>query len=907
MAFPESPLGLRAELHIGGSWVNVTRHVYTRDPIRTSVGMSAQGTGVDPSTLGLTLNNRDGRYSPRNPLSPHFGLLGRNTPIRITVPGGETYLAVDGQAGSRASTSSAGLPTGDIDLRIDLTPEMWAGPYTADGCELIGRYATSGNQRSWRLLLRTTGALEFVWSPDGTALLAATSLPTQYAPGQRGAVRVTLDADNGAGGRTVSFYTAPTLAGPWTMLGAPAVQGGTTSLYPSSAPLEIGDIAGLGFGRLSGAVHGAEVRVDPGGAPVVDVDFSAAPVGAGSLVDSTGRTWSVAGGARFDDRAPLFVGEVSAWPSRWATSGQDVWVPIEASGVLRRMQQGRKALASTLRRRIPTGAPVAYWPLEEGREATQAYSPLPAVAPMRTTLFSYGSDATLPGSDPLPTMAAGSAWAATVPGAATATAWQIEFVYHLGTAPTLTMPLVDVVTGSTVWPSLSVRLGASGLIQLVGTGSAGEATTLLINGGGGSTWGQWNRFRLTARQDGTLVRLEMWIIPIGGAGQMWATSYTGQVGAVRRLSGSYGSQYDGMALGHLGVFPAATQVYDFADHGYTGETAAARVLRISAEEGMPLAVYGEPADSMAMGPQPPQTLVDLLHECAEADGGILMERPESLGLAYRPRTSLYNQTPTLALDYAAGQVAPPLEPVEDDQSVRNDVTVTRRSGGVGRAIVETGPLSVLPPEQGGVGIYDEAIELNLAVDEQAQPIAEWLAHLGTVDEPRWPSIRVQLHRHPELIPAVLRLRVGDLIRLTGLPQWAGASATDLHVMQIEHEPRPRAWVVTLVGAPASPYRVAVADDAVLGRADTDGSKLAGDVDAPATTLSVTVTAGPRWVTAADQFPFDVMVGGEQMTVHGISGTTNPQIMTVSRSVNGVTKPHPAGTPMSLARPMRAAL
>ncbi|WP_326678506.1 hypothetical protein [Streptomyces sp. NBC_01237] len=872
--------------------------------------MSAQGTGVDPSTLGLTLNNRDGRYSPRNPLSPHFGLLGRNTPIRITVPGGETYLAVDGQAGSRASTPSAGLPTGDIDLRIDLTPEMWAGPYTADGCELIGRYATSGNQRSWRLLLRASGALEFVWSPDGTALLAATSLPTQYAPGQRGAVRVTLDADNGAGGRTVSFYTAPTLAGPWTMLGSPAVQSGTTSLYPSSAPLEIADIAGLGFGRLSGAVHGAEVRGSVGGAPVVRVNFGAASVGAGSLVDSTGRTWSVVGGARIDDRAALFVGEVSAWPSRWAPSGADVWVPIEASGVLRRMQQGRKALASTLRRRIPTGAPVAYWPLEEGREATQAYSPLPGVAPMRTTLFSYGSDATLPGSDPLPTMAAGTTWVATVPGTAVATAWQVEFVYHLSAAPTLTMPLVDVVTGSTVWPSLSVRLGASGLTQLVGTGSDGEATTLLINGGGGATSGQWNRLRLTARQDGALVRLEMWIIPIGGAGQMWSTSYTGQMGAVRRLSGSYGSQYDGMALGHLAVFPSATPVFDFADHGYTGETAAARALRVSAEEGQPLAVYGDPADSMAMGPQPSQTLVDLLHECAEADGGILMERPGSLGLAYRPRTSLYNQGPTLTLDYAAGQIAPPLEPVEDDQSVRNDITVTRTGGGSGRAVVEAGPLSVLPPEQGGVGIYDEAIELNLATDGQAQPIAAWLAHCGTVDEPRWPSIRVQLHRHPELIPAVLRLRVGDLIRLNGLPPWAGAASTDLHVMQIQHEPRPRAWVVTLVGAPASPYHVGVVGDGTRGRVDTSGSQLAADATAAAAALSVTVTAGRPWITSSvfpADFPFNVKLGGEVVTVTAISGTGAAQTFSVIRAVNGIVKPHSAGADVRLADPTIVAL
>ncbi|MEU0296974.1 hypothetical protein ABZ136_33525, partial [Streptomyces microflavus] len=285
-----------------------------------------------------------------------------------------------------------------------------------------------------------------------------------------------------------------------------------------------------------------------------------------------------------------------------------------------------------------------------------------------------------------------------------------------------------------------------------------------------------------------------------------------------------------------------------------------------------------------------------------------MEMPGALGLVYRTRTSLYSQSPALVLPY--GSIAPSLEPVEDDQSVRNDVTASRRGGGSGRAVVETGPLSVLPSEQGGVGIYDESVELNLADDAQAQPMAEWLAHLGTVDEPRYPSVKINLHKHPELIPAVLKLRIGDLVRLTGLPLWVGQPTTDLHLMQIQHEPRPRAWTVTLVGTPASPYRVGVVEDPVLGRADTDGSELAAGVTAMATTLSVAVTAGPLWITTAShpaQFPVSITCGGEEMTVTAISGGSSPQTFTVTRSANGISKPHEAAAPLSLTHPMRAAL
>lgn len=57
------------------------------------------------------------------------------------------------------------------------------------------------------------------------------------------------------------------------------------------------------------------------------------------------------------------VWEVSAWPTRWDTSGADVWVPIDASGLLRRAEQGARPLDSALVRYIVEQGPLAYWPL----------------------------------------------------------------------------------------------------------------------------------------------------------------------------------------------------------------------------------------------------------------------------------------------------------------------------------------------------------------------------------------------------------------------------------------------------------------------------------------------------------------------------------------------------------------
>ncbi|MFF3092262.1 hypothetical protein [Streptomyces cyaneofuscatus] len=907
MAFPEDPLGLRAELRIGGTWVDVTGRAYTRDPIRTVVGMSAQGTGVDPASLSLTLSNKDGVFSPRNALSPYYGRLGRNTAARISVPGGETHLALRNR-GARATTPSMDLPSGttDLDVRIELSPDTWSPPVEA---ELMSRWSTAPG-RGWVLALSPGaigGRLQWSWSPDGVATINVLSTSLGLGPGERAAVRVTLDVDNGASGRTVTFYKGPSLAGPWTEVGSPAVQAGTTTTFASPSLLGIGDLPAIAWAGVLDRVHGAEIRAGIGGTVAVRVDWATAIPGAATHTDTTGRAWTLEGDAEITSRVPIFVGEVASWPSRWAPSGQDAWVPIEGAGILRRMQQGRKALSSTLRRRIPTGTPVAYWPMEEGDTATQAYSPVPGCRPLTAPGFDWASADTLPGSSPLPTITAGSTLRASIPAYPTSTSWQLEFVYFRATEPTLLMPIMELATGLSSWPRLSLRLGPSGAVQVLGISADGESTSILVNGGAGSVAGQWNRLRFTVEQDGALVRLAFRLIPIGGQGELWTGSYTGTVGPLRSISGGlYTSVLEGTALGHVAVFNrTGVQVMDFADHGYNGETAGARALRIASEEGVQLAVLGDPAESALMGPQRPQALVELLHECAEADGGILMEMPGALGLVYRTRTSLYNQDPVLVLPYRS--IAPSLDPVEDDQAVRNDVTASRRGGGSGRAVVETGPLSVLPSEQGGVGIYDESVELNLADDSQAQPMAAWLAHLGTVDEARYPSIRVDLHRHPELIPAVLRLRIGDLVRLTGLPLWVGELTTDLHVMQIQHEPRPRAWTVTLVGTPASPYRVgAVGDD----RADTDGSALAADASASATTLTVAVTAGPPWITSSAwpaEFPFGIRLGGEVVTVTAISGASSPQTFTATRAVNGIAKPHAAGTDVRLAQPAIVAL
>ena len=69
-----------------------------------------------------------------------------------------------------------------------------------------------------------------------------------------------------------------------------------------------------------------------------------------------------------------------------------------------------------------------------------------------------------------------------------------------------------------------------------------------------------------------------------------------------------------------------------------------------------------------------------------------------------------------------------------------------------------------------------------------------------------------------------------------------------------------------------------------------------------------MNAGELWTTDAAQFPLDVEIGGEVVTVSAIAGAASPQTFTLSaRSVNGITKSHLAGAPVSVAHPLRVTI
>jgi hypothetical protein len=368
----------------------------------------------------------------------------------------------------------------------------------------------------------------------------------------------------------------------------------------------------------------------------------------------------------------------------------------------------------------------------------------------------------------------------------------------------------------------------------------------------------------------------------------------------------------GVGAGHLVVRTdpggtildvASTPELASAASAYTGETAAARMQRLGVEENLPVRIVGDPAAASAMGPQRPDTLTSLLRECAATDMGLLFEPRDEAGLAYRTRESLYNRAAGLTVAYHGHQLTD-LEPVDDDRGVRNDVTVSRRGGSSARAVQDTGTLSVQAPPA-GVGRYTETVEVNTPADSALPGVASWRLHLGTVDEARYPAVPLNLAT-PELAndqaqsEAVLDLDVGGRVAVTGLPAWLPPDDVSAGVQGLTETLGAFEHTITVSCVPESPYHVGVYDSTESRYSENDDAVLSGGLDTVYTFPSV-ASAGPLF--SHSDGDFDIIVGGERMTVTAVNTTTSPQSLTVTRSVNGVVKSHLSGAPVTLFRPV----
>jgi hypothetical protein len=924
---------VHVEARIGGSWIDLiaSKDVRHAGAVAIRRGLSGEGSTAEPSRCDLVLDNRDGLFSARNPRSAYYGQLGRNTPMRVSVDAATAYLAIDATTGvppaggAYVSTPDASALdiTGDIDVRFDADLDSWRSDLV-----LISKWTSASGQRSYQLVLGADGLIGLLGCSDGGAAVVNSTcrLPVPVISG-RIAVRVTLDADNGAGGRTVTFYTAPTIAGPWVQLGPARTPAGTLAIFASTAPLRLlADPAatdyGVWHGRIvRGRVYAAQVRAGIDGTLVADFDPSGLAHGVASWTDSVGRTWTPVGACSVSRRDWRWHGEVAAWPIAWDTSGRDVHAPISGAGVMRRLGGTASVLRSTLyRASVALASLRGYWPMEDGDRAEQLGSALDAGQPATWVGDLHPStDTTFVASDALPMLNGAKIEARVPPYSAASTSWQVRCLVSVpaGGAPTSSIVLRVATVASSIgrW---DVTYGTGGTLAVSWWDREGD---LIGTSGaiGFNVDGRPLRLSLEVAASGSNVAWSLITLgPGDDVGGSYSDTVSGQVaGRVRTVILNSKRQMQDVAVGHVTVQSIITTFADVRQQlaGYEGETAGARIQRLCNEEGISAHLVGTPGDTEAMGPQRPGRLLDLLRECAAVDGGQLYEPGDALAVAYRTRSALLAQPVRASIPYGMLRT---LAPVEDDSATANDITVVRPTGSSARAVQTTGPMSTADPVAGGVGRYSTQLDLNTSADARLGDLAGWARALGTIDEPRYPEIGTNI-THPRLDAAtraaLLALDVGDRLTVTGPPVWLPPEDISQMVIGLAETIRATDRDLTLVTVPDTPYRQVAAYSGLPawgslgipptgGRYSSDGSTLASGVSSSATSWSIATPDGPLWTTDPAYFPLDWMVAGEQVRVTAISGTSSPQTATVVRAVNGISKAHATATPVELFTPAR---
>lgn len=594
-----------------------------------------------------------------------------------------------------------------------------------------------------------------------------------------------------------------------------------------------------------------------------------------------------------------FQGEVSSWPTSWDPTGTDVWTEIEASGILRRLSQGPAPTYSVIRSaisRLSTGVLQAYWPCEDPDTATEVASALVNGSAMQF--------------DGTPQLAAFSGFGASDP-VLTLTNSQIAggvAKYDMTSVTEYQLRcLLAIPKGGIPDTDTVLRLRFSDADTMVfldvifnnppgGLGSYGGPGTLtviprdvdqaeLATGGTSSLTmdvrGRLLLLSLEVANNGANLALTLRARDLANEIEDSAAASLAGVNVSRvlevlmapvTLSSSVGAV--DTAVGHITLQTDITPMTELGRALWpSGESAGRRIERLCDESGLAFEGLGDLDDTVAMGGQDRLNPLTLMQEAELADGGMLYESMPVLGLGYRTRASLLNQDAQLTLSYTAFNLSEVPTPVEDDRYIQNQVTVT--VGGVSQTYSETaGTLSTaLPPD--GVGVYGTDVTLNLESSADALSQAAWRVHLGTVDEPRYPQISVNLAHssfvsNPALKQAVLGLRQGDRIVVQNPPSWLPPGDIDQIILGFSETVTHFEHRLTFICAPASPYRVGVADQ-VDFRIDTDGSELVDSVSSSDVFLNVKPSAGwdGLWTTDDAEMPFDVRLGGEIVRVTAV--------------------------------------
>lgn len=933
LPFPRDPV-LRA--YLIDRWRDLSADIRQAPPIRIDYGRKDESAKSSPSKCAFTLDDGpdhgDGDYNPLNPMGQWHEYLSRNVPVHLLLAYGDDQFTRTSASGWGTSPSmgawdtfvSAGTVASDISSNAGrhsvTSTTAFIASYLPDvSLKTVDAYVEA---RTESALTVTGGNVEIA-----NLLLRGQNTTTYYM------LRIELS--------TVGTIRMKLMVGSSQVLydaGTVAVWWGTT------------DPMAVRFQADGNTFRGKVWHRDSGEPLNWDLEYSHGDVHDAGWVGI--RTGLATGNANtkpvrilydnFRIEIPRFAGEIAKMTPLAEADHTNQRTEVEAAGVLRRLQRQRKTLKTAFERWIANPGPfdpVEYYPLDQDADAADRgqsaiSSRVAQYASVSATrgAIKWGEEVKRLGVDRAVTLKSGGilsldvsskqgiaeyaqtiAWTWTMNLSASHEAGMFMFLtngdffhfqFGLNGAQTVTYytvsgtPVVEFVAQTpTIWRNDDNQWLNMGFSVERDLGSGID--TLLFQ---------------TSNTNGTTTRIR----DVSGSGVI-----VGQPREWVFISNDSDASYQ-LSIAHCATF--ANDLFYTVEgvgldaavrgalEGWAGERAGERFARLCEEEGTSYGLDGYTTDSPTMGGQGRKPFPALIQESSDVSDGAIFDARGSRAVVLRNTASMYNQQSRLTLFYDNEEVYPDFRPVTDDQGTLNDVTTKRPYGAEFRYQKLTGSLNVQEPggEPDAVGVYDETVTVNVLSDSQLGDQASWRVAKGTLAGPRFANLTANLGAvtviNGDKDIQALDVVVGDFITITNLD--AARIYDDVRLVVWGYtEVLDTAYrhIIIFNTSPAQIYDVVVLDSSTNGRIDSGTTTLNEALTTTETDVTVAVSdSGDLWVTSGAT-PFDIIVGGERMTVTAVSGATSPQTFTVTRSVNGVVKEHSTGAKVRLFKPARLAL
>lgn len=265
--------------------------------------------------------------------------------------------------------------------------------------------------------------------------------------------------------------------------------------------------------------------------------------------------------------------------------------------------------------------------------------------------------------------------------------------------------------------------------------------------------------------------------------------------------------------------------------------------------------------------------LDVMLEAAHTEGmPLYVDR--SGYLTIQPSTTRQNTLPAWTVN--ALDLDPSTQVADDHAYTTNQMTIT--PNGLAAQTVIGLPGSAGRLSQAKYGVYDGSQSTASVNPIEAQSLGLGIIQQRADLPPRLAPLAVEVATAAKLpaygtawYDAVLATEISTPIRVTNAPLAVGGGNYDCLV---------EGWTETitagnhLISFTTSPIQGPTyqLDDAVLGRLDTDGTTLVGALNSTATTFTAAVATATSaaWTTSTADFPFDILMDAEQMTVSSIA-------------------------------------